>query len=138
MELRFAHLADYAAADSSGKVTLVGIFDLVWDLTKVRPVPFPPCYLVASFAASLAEGSAHHLEIKLVDADEHSVLPALTTELHFGATGPGNPLRAQVVMGFGPGTLRVPELGDYAFTFLVDGVSQGRVPVSVREPLPGA
>lgn len=137
MELRFAHLADYAAADSSGKVTLVGIFDLVWDRMDVRPVPFPPCYLVASFAASLAEGSSHQLEIRLVDDDEETVLPALNADLHFGASGPGNPLRAQVIMGFGPGTLRVPQPGDYAFTFLVDGVPRGRVPVSVRKPLPG-
>jgi len=137
MELRFAHLADYAAADSSGKVTLVGIFDLVWDRMSARPIPFPPCYLVANFAASLSEGSAHHLQIKLVDADERPVLPPLAADLHFGASGPGNPLRAQVLMGFGPGALQVPEPGDYTFVFSIDGAPLGRVPVSVREPLPG-
>lgn len=133
MELRFAHLADYAAADPTGKITLVGIFDLVWDHLKARPVPFPPCYLVASFAASLVEGSGHDLEIKLVDADEKPVAPTLKARLDFGTSGPGNPLRAQVVMGFGPGALRVPEPGDYAITFIVDGKPQGTVPVSVRE-----
>ena len=30
MELRFALLADFAYADSSGKLTIVGIFDFVW------------------------------------------------------------------------------------------------------------
>jgi hypothetical protein len=68
MDLRFAHLADYAAADSSGKITLIGIFDLVWDRMNARPVFCPPCYLVASFAASLVERSGHDLEIRLVDA----------------------------------------------------------------------
>lgn len=41
MDLRFAHLADYASADASGKLTVVGVFDFIWDNLKQRPIPFP-------------------------------------------------------------------------------------------------
>ena len=46
-------------------------------------------------------------------------------------------LRAQVIMGFGPGALRVPEPGDYLITFTVDGTRLGAVPITVRNPEPG-
>lgn len=136
MELRFAHLADYAAADASGKLTVVGIFDLVWDQLNQRPIPFPPCYLVASLAASVSEGSAHKIEIQFLDADDGPIMPSIEADVPFAASGPGNPLRAQVVLGFGPGALRVAELGDYVIRFLVDDQRVGEIPVTVREPAP--
>lgn len=136
MELRFAHLADYAAADASGKVTIVGIFDVVWDHMGVKPIPFPPCYLVASFAASVSEGSKHDVEIRFLDADDQQVMPPIKAELSFQTSGPGNPLRAQVLLGLGPGAVRVPQAGDYVFRFYVDGQRQGEVSVSARTPPP--
>ncbi len=138
MHLRFAHLADYAAADASGKLTVVGSFDIVWDQLKKRPIPLPPCYLVASFAASLAEGSEHDLEIRLVDADESPIMESIRGKMQFRPFGPGYPLRTNVLIGFGPETLHVPELGDYHFRFLVDGELVGELPVSVLEPPPKA
>lgn len=136
MELRFAHLADYGAADASGKLTLVGIFDIIWDALKQRPIPFPPCYLVASFAASLSEGSSHRIEIRFLDADDQPVMDSVKLDVAFRATGPGNPLRAQLILAFGPGALQVPDVGDYCIRFLVDDASVGETPVSVRDPAP--
>lgn len=134
MNLRFAHLADYASTDSSGKLTVVGAFDIVWDALKKRPIPFPPCYLVAAFAASLAEGTDHAIAVDLVDADETSVMPTITGQAKFRPFGPGYPLRANLILGFGPEALTVPELGDYSFRFSVDGTVVGETPVSVLEP----
>jgi hypothetical protein len=134
MELRFALLADYAAADASGKLTVVGSFDIVWDMMKQRPIPFPPCHLVAAFVASLIEGAEHDLEIKLVDADENPVAESITGKLQFRPFGPGYPLKSNVIIGFGPGALTVPEVGDYHFQFLVDGKQLGDIPVAVLEP----
>jgi hypothetical protein len=135
MELRFAHLADFATADASGKLTVVGVFDIVWDNLKQRPIPFPSSHLVAAFAASVAEGSQHQLEIQFVDADEKPVMPPIRAGMVFKPFGPGYPLRAQVIIGFGPGVVRVPDLGDYHFRFLVDGHELGRTQVSALESL---
>lgn len=134
MDLRFAHLADYAAADASGKLTVVGVFDVIWDRAHQRPIPFPPCYLVAEFAASVVEGSEHSLEIQLVDADEKQVIEPLRGNLKFRPFGPGYPLRSKVLLAFGPGALKVPEPGDYHFRFLSDSSEVGRIPVSVLDP----
>lgn len=138
MQLRFAHLADYAAADAAGKLTIVGVFDIVWDQLKERPIPFPPCYLVAAFASSLIEGAEHDLEIRFADADETPVIDTIKAKLQLQPFGPGYPLRAQVLIGFGPGALKVPDLGDYHFRFFVDGNEIGDIPVSVLEPPPKA
>jgi uncharacterized protein DUF6941 len=138
MHLKFAHLADYAAPDSRGKLTIVGSFDIVFDAMKTRPIPFPPCYLVASFAASLSEGTDHEFEIRFVDADEHAVRESFRGSMHLRPFGPGYPLRANVVLGFGPEALTVPELGDYRFVFLVDGAPIGDLAVSVIEPPPAS
>jgi hypothetical protein len=136
MELRFAHLADYATADASGKVTIVGIFDIVWDQSGVTPILFPPCYLAASFAASASEGSSHRLEIRFLDADDQPFMPSISADVVFQASGPGNPLRAQLLLGFGPKAIRVPQVGDYVIRFLLDGTNTGEIPVTVRTPPP--
>lgn len=138
MELRYAHLADYAAADASGKITVVGIFDLVWNRSREHPIAFPPCYLVACFAASVAEGSMHVLEIRFADADEHDIIAPLRSELQFRPFGPGYPQKAMFVAGFGPETLKVAKAGDYHFALRVDGSEIGRVAVTVLEVPEGA
>lgn len=138
MEMRFAHLADYAATDAASKLTIVGIFDLLWDQLNARPIPFPPCYLVGSFAASVSEGSDHNLRIEFADADEKPVMDPVETKLSFRPFGPGYPLRAQFSLGFAPGALKVPDLGDYHFRFIIDGDEVGRVAVSVAKRDPAA
>lgn len=138
MELRYAHLADYAAADAGGKLTVVGIFDLVYDRLRERPIPFPPCYLVATLAASVAEGSVHQLRVRFADADERDVIEPLSAGLTFRPFGPGYPQKAVFIAGFGPDTLKVPHLGDYHFSFEVDGRELGRVSVTVLDPPPGS
>lgn len=138
MELRFAHLADYAAGDAAGKLTIVGIFDLVYDRAKTLPIAFPPCYLIATFSASVTEGSVHGLEVRFVDADEDNIVEPISVELKFRPSGPGYPQRAVFLVGFGSETLKVPALGDYHFTFLIDGLEVGRTSVTVLEPPPTA
>jgi hypothetical protein len=81
MQLRFAHLADYAAQDPAGKLTLVGVFDIVWDQLQERPIPFPPCYLAGGITGSLADGTDHHLEIRFVDADEAPLMDPIQAQL---------------------------------------------------------
>jgi len=134
MELRFAHLADYASADASGKLTVVGIFDIVWDRAGARPIMFPPCYLLAKFEASVAEGAEHEIDIALVDDDEKAHGNIIKGALEFRTHGVGHPAQSHLLIGFGPGLLTVPELGDYHFRFKVDGKDVGAVRVSALAP----
>ena len=136
MELRFAHLADYAAADAAGKLTIVGTFDIVWDQLKTRPIPFPPCYLVASFAANLAEGTEHDLEIALVDADEKPVMDRIQGKLQFRPFGPGYPLRSNLLIGFGQGPSRSLSSVTTTSGSLLMGIRLERSPSQFSSPSP--
>ena len=133
MELKFAHLSDYAAVDAAGKLTIVGQFGVVYDQLKLRPIPFPPFYIVAVFHAHVTEGTDHQIRIHLVNSDGGTVLPPFEGKLKFAPLGKGKPLHANLIVGFGPG-LTVPDLGDYEFRFLIDNRDVGELSVSVVEP----
>lgn len=130
MELRFAHIADFASVDASGKLTIVGAFDIVWDRAGVRPIPFPPFYLVAAVEGSIAEGADHDIEICMVDDDEQTQGGVIKGNLQLRSQGAGHLARGHLLIGFGPGLISVPDLGDYYFQFKVDGVKLGQVRVS--------
>lgn len=135
MKLRYAVLADYAASDPSGKHTIVGIFEMVYDVLGTKPVPMPPCYIAAAITANAAEGTAHRLQIRLrrdSPGDMSEVVPALEMPFQMAPSGPGQPLRGGLNL-FIP-NMRVPERGDYAFELVVDGKSLGRIPFRVVAP----
>ena len=127
MELRFAHLADFASM--MGKLVIVGIFDLVYD-RGARPIKLPQMYLVAAIDASIASGDKHRVEIRFTTADSQ---PAGDTvelqETVFQARGPGQLRRANIIMVVNG--LHVPDVGDYEFQIWVDGAKLGDVPFSV-------
>ena len=130
MELLFAHVADYAGVDGSGKLTVVGAFDIVWVGSESRPITFPSCYLAMAFEASIAEGADHEIEIRLVDDDEISHGSLIKGALQFRAHGVGHRARAHLLIGFAPGVVSVPAVGDYYFRFKVGGTEVGEVRVS--------
>lgn len=134
MELRFAHLADFASADSSGKLTVVGIFDIVWDRAGVRPIALPPFYLLAKFEASIAEGADHEIEITLVDDDENAQGSTIKGTLEFRTHGVGHPAQSHLLIGFGLGAVSIPDTGDYHFRFRVAGKDVGSVRLSALTP----
>jgi hypothetical protein len=136
MELRFAHIADYAAIGIDGKLTLVGAFDIIWDVPGTRPIAFPPFSLVVGFEASIAEGPEHELHITLTNDDEETGSLAVEGLLQFRPHGPGHPARANALLSFGPGAVAVPELGDYHFVFAINGKRVGSLRVSVLAPQP--
>lgn len=137
MKIVYALLADYAAPDSAGKQTLVGVFDAVHDVLGQTPIPLPPCYLAAVIQANAAEGSVHQVQIRLRkdSGDMPDVFEPFGGPLHLGSSGPGYPLRGMINIHI-PG-LAVPERGDYFFEIVVNGKSMTRVPLRVMAP-PGS
>lgn len=132
MRLTYAHLADFASIGSDGKLTVVGAFDALTVAAPAGPLPFPACYLVAGFEASISEGSDHRLEVSLVTDDEAPVALRLDGALTFRTSGVGHPAWSRALVGFGAGAVRVPEQGDYHFRFVVDGEELGKLRVTVR------
>ena len=129
--LSYAHLADHVTTDSRGKPIVVGIFDVVVDAANVRPIPFPPCFLIAQFAASLADGSDHRITMRLLDADSNEVTNSPEGPIRFGTTGPGHPLSAVLISRMMPGWVSVPDHGEYTLAFYVDGEPKGGLDIRV-------
>jgi hypothetical protein len=133
VKLRFGTLCDYAGDGANGKLLIVNVFDTVWDNLKVRPVPFPPCYLVALFEASIVEGSQRPLTVRFQTADGNDVLPPVTIPLRLVPQGPGRLSKGNLAIGLMP--FSVPDLGEYVFAFYSDQDQLGTVDVYVQEPL---
>jgi uncharacterized protein DUF6941 len=138
VKLVYAHLADYAGVDAGGKLTMVGLFDTIWDRMKVRPIPFPQFHIASVFEAKVTEGTDHRVQVQLIDQRKRTVLQRFDGQIRFAPSGPGGPLRANLLLGFGPGAITVPELANYEFRFLIDGKDVGGVAVTVLEAPPPA
>lgn len=122
MELRFALLADYAAVDGSGKLSIVGEFNRIW-ATKF-PTRVEQVHLVVRFDASVSETEEHQLKIKILDEDGKSVIPATPTmSMQFHAVLPGLPHRAQIIARINGIPFKKPGL--YGFHVLVDNRELG-------------
>lgn len=136
MKLVFGHLCDYAAIGQAAKLILVGIFDTLYVPASTRdPVDFPLSYLVLSLECSIAEGSEHDIAIELRDFDEDLIRDPWTIKpAIFGLSGPGRPLGVKVV--FPVLDAKLPGIGDYKFTVLVDGAPIADVPIYVA-PIAG-
>lgn len=128
MEFQFAHLTDYAGEDRSGKLILAGIFDNIMADAR-RPIVLPPFFLVVQFTAHVTEGTEHHLEMRLTDADGKDVAPRVPIPLKFIPTGPRLPLRARVIATLGG--LAVADVGEFAFHFFVNNRRLGELPLHV-------
>jgi uncharacterized protein DUF6941 len=126
VDLRYGMLADYAGPGAEGKSIVVGIFDTVYDRLGVRPIPLPPCYLVAVFEAHTTEGTEHQLELRVQDEDGHDIVPAVAMPIRFSPQGPARPLVARV-FAFLP-QFPVPEHGVYTCELLIGGDACGSPP----------
>lgn len=129
MELKYAHLADYAAPGNAGKPIIVGVFDAI-NTQNLEAIGMPICYLIGAFTARLSEGSEHTLLVKLVDADGNEVLNS-ELPLKFSPT-PRRELSSNFVLAlFG---VPLPHTGEYAFDLFVDQQLKGSVPFFVHDP----
>jgi len=130
VELKFGIVCDAANVDASGKLNILGVFDTI--MGREAPVRRPSFTLVLRMEAPSIEGTTHQVAIRLVDADGNSLIEASLGEgVVFRQTGPGRPLRAQVLAPMEG--LTFPNFGDYEFHVVVNGSSLGAIPIYVQE-----
>lgn len=130
MELKFAMLADWFNETKEGKANIIGEFNLI--NARSAPVTHGPFSIIARFEAKISEGTEHTFRVGLYDEDGQEVLPQTTDmPLPFQNTGPGRPLRGQVIVRVDGVVL--PKFGDYEFHLLIDGRHMASVPFSLVE-----
>lgn len=75
MEVKNAFFCDAAIADSSGKVSVLGIFTNI--NSKQFPVKHPNMALVAIIEGHRIEAGQHQIKIEFVDSDGHNIIPSM-------------------------------------------------------------
>src|SRR5881296_2833660 len=129
-ELDFAFLADAAEAEPGRKFyVLGGGIDVI--AGQAIPLVHPTMSLVMRFQVHPTElGRAHHLEVKLIDADGGE-LAKIEGDLEAAATGqPGRPVSVNVVINLA--NTRFEKAGDYAVEIMMNNTHQKSLPLRVQ------
>jgi hypothetical protein len=128
MQLKYAHLCDYAGEGARGKPIAVGIFERVV-ASDARPIGLPTIYLLVAIEAHVAEGTDHTAEIRLTNDQGEDKIPRASFQIRFRPQGPGHLMIAHLIAQFEMITL--PDVGEYEFYVLVDGNDVASVPLII-------
>ena len=135
MEVDLALIADAATIDSSGKLSILGIFDRIG--TASFPARHPHMVLVLRFSAALNEAGTHEIAIALHDPAGNQVV-GIDGEMQLGSgpAGGGGSVRVPHVLHLDG--LVFPTAGQYAFDVRIDGLHLVSVPLTVYGPASSA
>ncbi len=131
MVVDLALIADAATIDSSGKLSILGIFDRIG--TSSFPARHPHMVLILRFIAALNETGTHQIGITLKDpAGKEVVGVDGEMQLGLGPAGGGGGIRVPHVLHLDGLVFPVP--GQYAFDVRVDGEHHASLPLTVYGP----
>ena len=135
MEVDLALIADAATIDSSGKLSILGIFDRIG--TASFPARHPHMVLILRFTVALNEAGMHEIGITLCDPVGNQVV-GIDGEMQLGPgpVGDGGGIRVPHVLHLDGLVFPVP--GQYAFDVRVDGQHLVSVPLTVYGPASSA
>ena len=128
MNVDFFHVADEAVISIEGKLSAVGIFDLIW--TESVPAIQARLALLARVSCAVHEGSRHQMQIQFVGEDGEVTWESPVGPIDLVPRGPGYPMTANVAISLT--FLALPKFGDYAFKLLVDDTPVGTASLAVR------
>ncbi|MEO7715401.1 MAG: hypothetical protein ABIY70_04325 [Capsulimonas sp.] len=118
MDLNLAVIADAANVSAEGKLNILGIFEDIFAPTL--PATHPLMVLAVSLRAEMQEqGIKHMLEVKLIDADGHTVnyVGPMPFEAHAGASARA----VNIPMIINLTNLKFEKFGSYRFDIYLDG-----------------
>jgi hypothetical protein len=118
MEIDFGFLADAAAVDSSGKLSVLGIFD------RIHAAEFPARHgrvsLVLRFSAGIEDSGSRQIEIRLRGPHGQEILRLDgRMELATGSTATEERIRVPHILNLDG--ISFPEPGRYFFDISADG-----------------
>jgi hypothetical protein len=117
MRVNFAHLCDYALMDTSGKPSVIGIFNF---LQAPEGQPFVlNAMLVARFEAPVTEGSTHTIDFVIVNEDGHPVFERKSLKVELNSGGPRRPLGGYLMLRLQNLVISAP--GDYVLEIHAQG-----------------
>lgn len=135
MDATILLIADYAALDTLGKLTVVGAFNKIY--VPKFPVTHPSLYVTIRFMADLGETSEKRtLKVFLVDHDYNQLWS--TPEIPFQIARPQGGSVAEFTPIINIQQIEFHHPGQYAFKVQVDKEIKGTIPFDVLLMQPDA
>jgi len=129
MNLELFCACDYASAEVSGKLTIIGAFDTIF--TKSIPATHGLMCLAAKVRFNLDELGLKKVRVSFLSPENLMVMPPMETQVPVNA-GQGDPTAtAQIAITIV--ALRLPILGEYRFDLEVENTPLASIPLFVRK-----
>ena len=129
MKVEIFNLCDYAAADASAKLNLIGIFDTIY--ARETPVVNGFCTLAARVRFDRIEEGLKKFKISFVDSDGRLILPSLETQILVQIPPESQNATAQIVTQLSQ--LILPRFGEYSIDLAIDGRQEASTPIYARQ-----
>lgn len=132
---RFSVLADYFTETSDGKAVLVGLFEQFATPRRDNgKLVLNSGWLITQLEADIVAGSAHQIEIRLINDEGRAVHQTKPQKIMMQLHGEGLGLVFRMVGKLGP--IELDEPGFYEWETVVDGRGVTRCPMVVYEAPP--
>ena len=128
MNVQVAVLCDAATQDSSSKLNLLGVFDTIY--APQLPAVQPQCAVALRVAFATGDEGQHKLTLNFINADGHSIMPAMEIPVAVVLPADAHFLSLNFVVNIQQ--LRFPGAGLYSVDVSADGRSLASIPLQVK------
>jgi hypothetical protein len=125
MKVEIFALCDFAQADATGKLNILGVFDRIFG--RQAPITHPLCALAIKMRFDKIEEGQKRARLSFIDTDGNSVMP--TMEPHIQVVVPPHETTAtgQIVVIIQQ--LKLPNFGEYSIDLAIDGRQEASIPL---------
>jgi hypothetical protein len=129
MKVELLSLCDFASAEPTGKMNLVGTFDRLF--AKEAPIARSVFAVAARLRFDAFEEGARTVAISFVDSDGQRVMPLLRAQFNVRLQ-PNEPSATLNYVMVIP-QIKLPRFGDYQIDLAVDDKVEASIPLYVRQ-----
>lgn len=131
MIIQVAVLCD-AATDDNGKLNLLGAFDTIY--TQQLPAVHPQCSVALRVTFSQEDEGQHHLRMNFVDADGHSIMPAIDIPVQVSLPGDSHFGTRNFIVNIQQ--IKFAQPGLFSIDVSMNGQPQASIPLLVKHNPP--
>jgi hypothetical protein len=128
MKVEVFTVCDYAKAETSGKLYVIGVFDHIF--AKEAPAPLPPSAIAVRLRFDEFEQGAHQAKLTFVDSDGARIIPEIGLQMNVQIPPGESTATANVVVVLPQ--MHLPRFGDYAVDLMFDTKVEATAPLYVR------
>jgi hypothetical protein len=130
MDVRMAVIADHASVDKADKLSVNGIFGVIW--AEETPAIHPVLNLVFQLEFNTLEAREKDIHIVLRDADARELL-SLSGVMQVPLRPEGEPILVSQIIHLS--MLTFPQFGRYEFKIIIDDDPEITIPLTVARPV---